>query len=107
MNQQTKAELATCSTCRQPILTGVDDIALTAIAEPIPLTRDGEIQAMATGRDCWRLDHDKRLWRTDTWRIASDRPFPTDHRVTTHLCHQPIPTTWTTEARPTPEGALF
>jgi hypothetical protein len=103
---QRPATLTTCRTCHHPILTGTDDYALTTIADPIPLTRNGEILAALTGRTCWRLDHEKRLWRTDQWRILSDTPLPGDHRLTAHHCGHPIPTTWTTPARPT-EGTLF
>ena len=105
---QRPATLTTCPTCHHPILTGTDDYAAHTTADAIPLTRNGEIQAALTGRTCWRLDHEKRLWLTDQWRILSDIPMPGDHRITAHHCHHPIPAIWTLPTTNTPtEGVLF
>lgn len=86
MMSQRPAILTTCRTCAAPIITGIDDYAMPVAADLFPLDRDDEIRAMAAGRDCWRLDHDRRLWLTDQWRILSDRPFPSDHRIAAHQC---------------------
>ena len=86
--------LVECQRCSAPILTGVDDFALDVLADPIPLTRMGEIWAMASGRTCWRIDYERRAWRTDRFRIRSDCPFPGDHRVSSHVCGVPPPSAW-------------
>jgi len=98
------AKLTECNRCRTPILTGHDDCGLDVRATAVCLTRHGEIQAMAAGRDCWRLDHERRLWATDRWRILSDIPLPGDHRITAHVCGQPIPADW---AAPTPAAVTL
>ena len=83
-----------CNRCQIPILTGTDDYSLPVKAEAVPLTRAGEIHALAAGLDCWRIDADRKLWRTDSFRIMSDAPLPGDHRIAAHVCGQPFPAAW-------------
>ncbi len=87
-------KLEECNRCHEAILTGVDDYRLDIRANLIPLTRDGEIHAMVAGLDCWRIDGDRRAWRTDQWRIRTDCPLPGDHRVAAHVCGVPPPDEW-------------
>lgn len=94
------AILTTCNRCHAPIVTGIDDYRIQARADLVPLTRHGEIQAAIAGRDTWRIDADRRLWRTDRWRIHTDAPMPGDHRLTSHLCGQPIPADWVEAVQP-------
>ena len=86
--------LIECNRCHLPILTGHDDYAAPVSADLIPLTRASEIRAMSMGLNCWRIDAERKAWRTDRWRIASDCPMPLDHRVAEHRCGQPIPADW-------------
>lgn len=88
------AKLTECNRCRTPILTGHDDCGLDVRATAVCLTRHGEIQAMVSGLDCWRLDAERRLWHTNQWRIADDAPLPGDIRVAAHICHRPLPGDW-------------
>jgi len=88
------AKLTECNRCRTPILTGHDDCGLDVRATAVCLTRHGEIQAMVSGLDCWRLDAERRLWHTNRWRIADDIPLPGDIRVAAHICDRPLPGDW-------------
>lgn len=88
------AKLAECPRCATPILTGRDDHGLDVTAVAACLTRHGEIQAAIAGLACWRIDTERRMWRTDRWRITADAPMPGDSRITTHRCDQPLPASW-------------
>ena len=97
--------LTECNRCHLPILTGTDDYAGEIRADLIPLTRHGEIQATIAGQTCWRIDADRKAWRTDQWRILTDKPLPGDHRITTHACGQPTPTSWAAPPAPPPTAS--
>jgi hypothetical protein len=86
--------LIECNRCRSPILIGLDDIGLEVHADLIPLTRLGELHAIASGLTSWRLDADRKAWRTDEYRLRSDAPFPSDHRIAAHSCGRPPPPEW-------------
>ena len=88
-----RAHIRTCPTCKQPTLTGLDAdrCALTATVDPYPLTPHGEVWALSDGRHTYQLQHGQLEPRT-RWNIPGHPPGP-DHTVlTTHRCHQPIPT---------------
>ena len=86
--------LIECNRCHAAILTGTDDYHLDVRADLIPLSRGGELQAMASGLTCWRIDADRKAWRTDEYRVRADCPFPSDHRVCSHVCGVPPPQAW-------------
>lgn len=88
------AKLSECNRCRMPILTGHDDYGLEVRAGVICLTRSGEVQAVAAGLTCWRIDYERRLWRVNRWRVLADAPLPSDYRIAAHVCGQPIPPEW-------------
>lgn len=87
------ARLATCQTCRGPILAALCD-GIETRCEPVPLSRRGELLAALAGVATYRLDTDRRLHANDCWRIAADAPLPGDHRLAAHRCDRPIPTDW-------------
>lgn len=92
--------LIECNRCASPILVGVDDGGFEVRADLVPMTRLGELHAIAEGLESWRLDADRKAWRTDEYRLRSDAPFPSDHRIAAHVCGHPIPAAW---AAPIPD----
>ena len=82
-----------CPACHAPVLIGLDDIicAVRAVADPTPLDRAGEVAALITGRDTYRLTDppQQRLRRRDRWQIAG-RPADTTTVLPAHACGAPL-----------------
>ena len=87
------ASLSQCRHCKIPTVNALCD-GLEVVCELVPLSRAGELQAAAAGRQTYRLDADRRLWRNDQYRIRADAPLPGDHRLIAHDCSSPTPDAW-------------
>lgn len=86
------AGLRTCPRCGAPILTGLDNdtAALTARADPTPLTPLGETLALLAGRPTYNLTTTsgrKELHRRDEWHIKGERRYPV---IPAHKCGAPL-----------------
>lgn len=90
---RTTATATRCQTCRQLVIAAINTDTLDTYCDPIPLTRNGELQANLAGRRTYRLDTDRRLWPTTRDRIHT-APMPGDRILAIHICGQPIPATW-------------
>jgi hypothetical protein len=82
-----------CPACNAPVLIGLDDTvaAFRAVVDPTPLDRAGEVQALITGRDTYRLTEPPapRLRRRDRWQILG-RPADTTTVLPAHACGAPL-----------------
>jgi hypothetical protein len=92
-----------CPACGASVLVGLDDTvaAFRAVADPTPLSRAGEVLALITGRDTYRLTDPPRvsLRRRDRWQI-SGRPADTCVVLPAHACGAPLaPTPATADDR--------
>jgi hypothetical protein len=90
-----KGSTTRCPACGAPVIRALDDTvaAFTAVADPDPVDRAGELTALLTGRDTYALTTVPRLTlrRRDRWQIAG-RPADTLHVVAAHACGQPLGT---------------
>lgn len=103
---RTTATTTECRNCTAPTISALADDAREAVCDLAPLTRAGELLAALDGRTVYRLDRDRKLWRTDRWRIGADSPLPGDHRLASHVCGRPVPADWIQppdQARPRPD----
>ena len=82
-----------CPACNAPVLVGLDDTicAFRAVVDPTPLDRAGEVAALITGRDTYRLTDppQQRLRRRDRWQILG-RPADTTTVLPAHACGAPL-----------------
>jgi len=82
-----------CPACNARVLVGLDDTvcAFRAVADPTPLDRAGEVAALLTGRDTYRLTDPPRvsLRRRDRWQIQG-RPADTTTVLPAHACGAPL-----------------
>ncbi len=88
-----KGPTTRCPACHAPVIRALDDsiCAFTAVVDPDPLDRAGEVAALITGRDTYALTRTPRLTlrRRDRWQIAG-RPADTLHVVAAHACGRPL-----------------
>ena len=82
-----------CPACNSPVLIGLDNnvAAFRAVADPTPLDRAGEVAALLTGRDTYRLTDPPRvsLRRRDRWQITG-QPADQVTVLPAHACHTPL-----------------
>jgi hypothetical protein len=82
-----------CPACNAPVLIGLDDTlaAFRAVVDPTPLDRAGEVAALLTDRDTYRLTDPPRvsLRRRDRWQIQG-RPADTTTVLPAHACGAPL-----------------
>lgn len=101
MSRRAHGELCRCGAAT---LAGADAdaCALQAVVDPRPLTRSGELLAVAAGRVTYEIDAGNRLHRRDRWSIRSapSRPVLAEHR-----CYHPIPGDWIAPPSPRPAPA--
>ena len=92
-----KVTASTCPQCRQDVLAGddADRAAFSAVVDPVPLDRGGELLAVVDGRQTYEIAND-RLYRRDRWALRSE---PRGTVVAVHRCGHPLPYTW---RQPTP-----
>lgn len=86
------ATIRQCPKCKAPILTGLDadKCALTARADPTPITPLGETIALLQTRSTYNLTtmHSRKyLDHRDQWTITMPRRWPV---LPEHRCHQPL-----------------
>lgn len=100
----------TCGTCGAAMFIGpdADTAALQARVNTHPVTRTGELIAIAIGHRTYERDHQHHLHHRDRWAIRS----PAKGTVhIDHHCGQPVPTAWrqptTTHTTTTPEEPPF
>lgn len=102
-----KASLGPCPTCRQPVLTGIDDAAngWPVTVDPTPLSPHQELAATMADRPTYslRISTD-RVEINDRDRYALCKPHPTGRPIVpAHRCGARFPThlqQWQTRARP-------
>lgn len=97
------ASLSQCRRCQILTVSALCE-GIEVVCDLAPLTRIGELQAAAAGRQTYRLDADRRLWRNDQYRIRADAPLPGDHRLIAHDCEHPTPAQWHAEPDPDQEA---
>lgn len=90
-----KARLRRHRPCRGLTVAGIDDNGLSTWCEPTPLSPDGEVAALLSGRSTWDLFAGHAL----TYRRASaicHRPAGSRRRpvLAEHMCSQPLPASW-------------
>lgn len=97
-----RARLTRCTTCRAPVMSGLDgDVcALEAWCDPRPLTPAGEAAACVDGRRTWSLTKARagrfELDPRDAREIRR-HPAGTERRrdvLAEHRCHAELPTTF-------------
>jgi hypothetical protein len=90
-----KGSITRCPACHAPVIRALDDTvaAFTAVADPWPIDRAGELTALLTHRDTYALTLVPRLTlrRRDRWQIAG-HPADTLTVVAAHACHAPLGT---------------
>ena len=90
-----KGSLRRCERCGAQVIRALDDTiaAFTATADPHPIDRAGELQALLTHRDTYALTTTPRLTlrRRDRWQITG-HPADTLTVVAEHACGHPLGT---------------
>ena len=86
-----RAQSKTCRRCGATTLFGLDAdrAALDATADPVPLTRAGELRAALAGRATYALASGE-LHHRDRWALTA----PARVVVPEHRCGQPVPADW-------------
>jgi hypothetical protein len=99
-----KATNSRCPACGVPTIRGLDApvAAFTAVADPNPVDRAGELTALLAGRRTYRLWTRPRptLRVRDHWQI-SGHPADTVPVVAQHRCGSPLGTTPTPKPKET------